>query len=90
MPIGILPKVHYEHGEVVLDRGDRLVLYTDGLSESRRQGTDVLFDEFLPQAASGPAVSPEELLNRIVLAERRHRGTGPQLDDLTILVGGFE
>ncbi|TSA30972.1 MAG: GAF domain-containing protein [Verrucomicrobiaceae bacterium] len=90
MPIGILPKVHYDHGEVVLDQGDRLVLYTDGLSESRRQGTDILFDESLPQAASGPAVSPDELLNRIVLAERRHRGTGPQLDDLTILVGGFE
>lgn len=90
MPIGILPKVQYAHGEVVLDPGDRLVVYTDGLSESRRQGTDILFDESLEQAASGPAVSPEELLGRIVLAERRHRGTGPQLDDLTILVGGFE
>jgi len=90
MPIGILPKVEYAHGTVVLDPGDRLVVYTDGLSESRRQGTDILFDESLAQAASGPAVSPEELVNRIVLAERRHRGTGRQLDDLTILAGGFE
>lgn len=90
MPLGILPNVQYTHGEVLLAPGDRLVVYTDGLSESRREGSDVLFDEFLAPAASGPAVSPEELLNRIVLAERRHRGTGRQLDDLTILVGGFE
>ena len=90
MPLGIHPKVSYSHGEVTLDPGDRLVVYTDGLSESRQEGSETLFDDYLTSAASGPSASAKELLDRILQAERKHRGTGSQLDDLTLLVGGFE
>jgi sigma-B regulation protein RsbU (phosphoserine phosphatase) len=90
LPLGILPKVTYSHGELSLDPGDRMVVYTDGLSESRKEGSDALFDDDLLSAASGPSGSAKELLDRIVHAERKHRGTGRQLDDLTLLVGGFE
>ena len=90
LPLGILPKVSYSDGVVELDLGDRLVVYTDGLSESRQEGSDMLFDEVLTSAASGPSPSTSELLDRILQAERKHRGAGLQLDDLTILVGGFE
>jgi len=90
MPLGVFPKTNYSHGGLTLAPGDRLVVYTDGLSESRQEGSDTLFDEYLIAAASGPSPSAQELLDRILQAERRHRGTGSQLDDLTILVGGFE
>ncbi|MEI6071248.1 MAG: GAF domain-containing SpoIIE family protein phosphatase [Verrucomicrobiae bacterium] len=90
MPLGILPDVRYSHGEVTLEPGDRLVVYTDGLSESRQEGTGALFDEYLISAASGRSASAKGLLDRIVQAERKHRGAGSQLDDLTLLIGGFE
>ncbi len=90
LPLGVLPKVAYTHGGIVLNPGDRMVLYTDGLSESRKAGTDALFDECLAESAAGPVFSTSELLERILLAERRHRAVGRQLDDLTVLVGGFE
>ncbi len=90
LPVGILPGVSYTSEQIAFRPGDRLVVYTDGLSESRQEGTDVLFDEFLLPVASGPASSNAELLERILLAEKSHRGSGRQLDDLTVLVGGFE
>lgn len=90
VPLGILPKVDYHHGTVVLGHGDRIVAYTDGLSESRKQGGDAQFDECLLEQAAGSAGDTATLLDRLVQAERRHRGSGRQLDDLTILVGGFE
>ena len=90
LPLGILPKVAYNHGSLVLEPGDRIVVFTDGLSESRKEGGDAQFDERLLEHASGPVADTNALLERIVKAERRHRGAGPQLDDLTVLVGGFE
>ena len=90
LPLGILPKVAYRHGSLILEPGDRIVVYTDGLSESREEGGDSQFDEHLLTHATGPATGPDALLERLVSAELRHRGTGSQLDDLTVLVGGFE
>ena len=90
VPLGILPNAVYHHGSLVLAPGDRIVAYTDGLSESRKEGGDAQFDERLLEHASGSADDTAVLLDRIVNAELRHRGEGDQLDDLTILVGGFE
>ncbi|MCL5292780.1 MAG: SpoIIE family protein phosphatase [Actinobacteria bacterium] len=43
MPLGIDPGVSYEEREFLLDDGDKLLLYTDGLTEARRD------DEMLGQ-----------------------------------------
>jgi len=90
LPLGIIARATYNQGSVVLAEGERIVLYTDGLSESRGEADGVLFDELMLDYVSGPAASPQDLMNRIVAAERAHRGGGSQLDDLTVLVGGFE
>jgi len=90
MPVGIRRGVAYASDELALGSGDRLVIYTDGLSESRAEDSDVLFDDLLLDVAAGPSSSTAELLERIVAAELRHRGSGSQRDDLTVLVGGFE
>lgn len=90
LPLGILPDVAYRHGSLVLGPGDRIVVYTDGLSESRKEGGGAEFEECLLDHASGPAADACALLDRLVKAERLHRGAARQLDDLTILVGGFE
>ena len=90
LPLGIMRKVTYSQHNVILKKGDRLVFYTDGLSESRSEENDVMFDEKLLIQAVGPAAGPQVLLDRLIAAERTHRGVGRQLDDLTVLVGGFE
>jgi len=90
LPLGIMRKVAYSQSSVVLEKGDRIVVYTDGLSESRSEVDGGMFDEKLIGLAGGPALGARDLLDRLIAAERAHRGAGAQLDDLTILVGGFE
>lgn len=90
LPLGVLPQSIYQQSEYTLKKGDRFVLYTDGLSESRCEGGKILFDEQILDCASGPVGDVKALLNRLVSAERKHRGRDRQLDDLTILVGGLE
>ena len=89
-PLGILSHTTYSQGDLVLGEGDRLVVYTDGLSESRLEGGSAQFDECLLECAAGRADNTETILQRLVAAEHKHRGAGGQLDDLTILGGGFE
>lgn len=90
LPLGILPDVRYGQSDCTLAPGDRIIAFTDGLSESRSGAGEAMFDEVILKEVSGPAADLEEILDRIIHAERRHRGRGRQLDDLTILAGGFE
>ena len=90
LPLGILRKASYSQSSVVLEQGARLVFYTDGLSESRSGEDGGMFDDKLLEQAAGTAAGARDLLDRLIGAERAHRGGGRQLDDLTVLVGGFE
>lgn len=90
LPIGIMPNVSYKQGEVQLAKGDWLVFYTDGLSESKKNGDCDFFEEHIAPSLAGKAyTAPQEIIDRLTVAERNHRGTGAQFDDLTILVGGL-
>lgn len=91
LPLGILPKVVYRQAKIDLAPGDWLVCYTDGLSESRSAVTEEFFDQQLSQLLSGHKFThPQQIVDLLLAAERSHRGGKPQLDDLTILVGGLQ
>lgn len=89
LPVGIVSGTAYDECSIVLGEGDRLVFYTDGLVESR--GPDGgMFEPLLISAARGPHARAEDLVERILEAEARHRGNAAVLDDLTVMAGGFE
>ncbi|HET9235304.1 MAG TPA: GAF domain-containing SpoIIE family protein phosphatase [Candidatus Eisenbacteria bacterium] len=86
--LGAFRNVPYEAARVELRPGDRLVLYTDGLTESHR-GDDVEFgnEAFVRLVRAEVSSSPREIRNAIVSAVEAHAGT-PLPDDLTVLVIG--
>lgn len=90
LPVGITPGAEYLQSTIVLDAGERFVLFTDGLVESRAEAGGAYFQDTLVREASGPAATCGEILRRVVGAEERSRGAQPPRDDLTVLVGGFE
>lgn len=45
LPLGMFPSVRYDQGEARVEAGDRLLLYTDGLSEAMRPESDEEFGE---------------------------------------------
>jgi sigma-B regulation protein RsbU (phosphoserine phosphatase) len=90
LPLGILPSVTYGEITVDLHKGDWLVCYTDGLSESRNPESGEFFEDgFLRHLENAPFPTPEHVVQQLVSAERQHRGTGAQHDDLTIIAGGL-
>jgi phosphoserine phosphatase RsbU/P len=86
--LGILEGVAFEEERLVLEPGDLLVLYTDGVSEAAN-AAGVLFDEerlYEAVAAMAPELTAREVAERLL--GRLHDfldGTEPQ-DDVTLLV----
>jgi sigma-B regulation protein RsbU (phosphoserine phosphatase) len=86
MPLGILPDLHYPVGCVQLQRGDSLVLYTDGITEARNAAGD-FFGEAgiiatLNECTGAAACVVDTLKERV---HHFQAGRRPQ-DDQTLLV----
>ncbi len=87
LALGILENFGYKSNHLVLQPGDTLVLYTDGITEAM----DIHLNEFseerlrtyLQQAADSSA---EEIINEIIKEVKAFAGEAPQSDDITSLV----
>lgn len=84
--VGALRDARYEERRVRLSRGDRLLLYTDGVSETRREGK--LFGEGrirrVLQREKDVRSVPESML-----AELQRFAGGQVRDDVAILAAGY-
>jgi sigma-B regulation protein RsbU (phosphoserine phosphatase) len=87
MVLGIDPDTDYEQHKLVLNSGDFLVLYTDGLvdainAQEQEFGMNRL--EQLVQQYRGETA--EEIVNRLENAVEEHSGSATPFDDVTILM----
>ena len=86
MALGVMETACFESKTMTLKEGDRLFLYTDGITEAM-DGDDRMFSagrlcEFLEQANE---CTPAELIRGAVSVVRRFTGGVPQSDDITAL-----
>lgn len=84
LPLGIRPDATYQSHTTVLEEGDLLLLYTDGLAEAiDRDGTAFGFDRIqrLVERVGTPAV----VHDRILLAFDEHIAGEPVQDDVTLV-----
>lgn len=87
LPLGLIPGTGYSQTAVRLGSGDILVLYTDGLTETRDPaGNELGHIGLLELARGAPSESPAELGRRLVLGVRAFRGAIPSHDDETLIV----
>ncbi len=86
--IGILDScVSYEVGEVLLDEGDVLVLYTDGVTEAQNLAGDEYGDERLEELCrENQGKDPHSLLNTISDDVLSFFSDTFQYDDITLIV----
>lgn len=89
MAVGIAPdaifmkNIHVE--DFVLNKGDRIVLYTDGIPEAMNEKSEQLGDEALQDAVKKFGhLDSMELLSKINDLVEEHRGTAKPSDDITI------
>jgi sigma-B regulation protein RsbU (phosphoserine phosphatase) len=86
-PVGMFPEAEYESAAVKLDKGDFLVIYTDGVSEAVNVKTEMFEEERLQhllESFQGQTV--EQLAETIREGVKTFTQGAPQSDDITILV----
>jgi phosphoserine phosphatase RsbU/P len=89
--LGVMPRVAFPGHTVVLRPGDRVVLYTDGVTEAcnscdEAYGPDRLAALISAQGGAAPAA----LVDSICRSVTSFAGTAPQADDITVAVLAWE
>ena len=87
MALGIVPSAEFEAREARLDPGDRVFLYTDGVTEAESPG-DVEYGEPRLEAylAAGHGASDQELIEGVRADVMSFCGSAPPRDDMTLMV----
>jgi serine phosphatase RsbU (regulator of sigma subunit) len=84
--LGVNDTTRYANRTLQLDKGDKIVLYTDGLIETY-DGQENLYgkDRLIEQMLAHRHQPCEELLQHILLDNERFRASAPRTDDLCLL-----
>jgi serine phosphatase RsbU (regulator of sigma subunit) len=87
MALGIVPSAEFEAREARLDPGDRVFLYTDGVTEAETPA-EVDYGEPRLEAylAAGHGASDEELIEGVRADVLSFCGSAPPRDDMTLMV----
>jgi len=87
LPLGMWADKTYEAGNVILQPGDWLVIFTDGVVEAVN-GSDEEYGEqrLLNVLQGGVAATPDELLRRMMSDLDAFVGATPQHDDVTCML----
>lgn len=85
--LGIMEGSKYTQGQTILEGGDLLVMYTDGIVEAVNPQGEYFGLERLKSIISGSSdLPPEAILKKIVDGVFSFSGSQPQSDDITALV----
>jgi serine phosphatase RsbU (regulator of sigma subunit) len=84
--LGLLPRARFEQGVERLERGDVLVLYSDGVIEAANSSGEEFGEHRLIAAVeSGLDGEPAEIRDRILRSMREFTGSDILADDQTLL-----
>ena len=88
-PLGVRPDTEYRAIEVSLLPGDYVVLHSDGFSEASDANQQMFgFDRTMEVVRQGCSdrLSPEDLIERLLVEVKAFTGDEPQADDMTCVV----
>jgi serine phosphatase RsbU (regulator of sigma subunit) len=88
LPIGIADGMPYQSREVKLEPGDRLLLYSDGVSEALDENSNAFGDDGIRSAVGIANSSPRGTVERLLEAVKRHTARCEQNDDITVVCFG--
>jgi phosphoserine phosphatase RsbU/P len=89
MVLGIFPENVYAQAETAIATGDRIVFYTDGITEARNPDGEEYGDERLAAAALASRALPVEGMKDALFADVTEFSQGKFDDDATLIVVGI-
>jgi sigma-B regulation protein RsbU (phosphoserine phosphatase) len=87
--LGVFADSAYEQGEFAIAPGDRLILYTDGITEGRNPAGEEFGEERLSDTASRHRALPAEDMLAAMLREIETFNAGVYEDDATLIVAAL-
>lgn len=85
--VGLLPGVTFQEGRAHMDRGDVLVIFTDGVVEAENAAGEELGDGPLADVVlRHPDAGADELFEALLVAAFQHLEDGKFRDDVTLVV----
>jgi sigma-B regulation protein RsbU (phosphoserine phosphatase) len=85
--VGALPDADYTQGRKVLDRGDILILYTDGITEAENCRLEMFGESRLRDAITrARGMDSKTIMSNILHEVKEFTGEQPQSDDITLMV----
>jgi sigma-B regulation protein RsbU (phosphoserine phosphatase) len=90
IPLGSLPDVSYRHDELNLKPGEKIVLYTDGITEAVNTKNELYGETSLFELLSNYGSRPPKEIAGLILSEvKTFAGGAEQADDITMLILEF-
>jgi serine phosphatase RsbU (regulator of sigma subunit) len=90
LPLGVMPDSEYVNGEVGLEPGDSVLMYTDGLVEAMDPRRNMYGVERLMKVVGEASSQADALLDRAVRDSMNHVQDAPQFDDTTVVCIGLD
>ncbi len=85
--LGIVPEPRFEQHATVIDAGDVVCFYTDGVTEAMNARRQLFGEERLAEVLRRcHHLDPEEIIGRIIDAVTNFTAGTPQADDITLVV----
>jgi serine phosphatase RsbU (regulator of sigma subunit) len=88
--LGVFAESAYEQGDFVVVPGDRLVLYTDGITEGRNPAGDEFGEDRLSESAARHRALPAEEMLAGIMADVEGFNAGAYEDDATLIVAALQ
>src|SRR5436190_1843478 len=87
LPLGIMPFAEYEVGEILLNRGDVLTVYSDGVSEANNLAEEEFgLDRLTNVLKNTLKLSASAIRDKVESALSEFTGTAPANDDITLVI----
>jgi serine phosphatase RsbU (regulator of sigma subunit) len=86
LPLGIMEDVAYRQATITLEAGDVLAMYTDGINEAMSPKGQQYSIERIRTHVKGGGTQLQVVGQTIVNEVLAHVGTGPQTDDMCLVL----
>ena len=90
LPLGVLTEFNALEASVILEPGDQLVLFTDGIVEATNPDKELFGIDRFDAELSAATTDPEELIAAVITSLLGFTGGAAPSDDRTLVIGKVE
>ena len=85
--LGMMPDMEFETATIVLSPGDRIVMFTDGITEAFDEKEEEFGEDRVKELMKKwPDLSAQDIMEKIVSEVKQFSKGAPQADDITMIV----